>query len=116
VFDKEALYKSVEQVMAEAVNAQMQVAQAVVSAPASPLTTPAAKPEEAETPLLSPQEALVRVPTPLPEDSETAPEPAQALTVADLFQRHGSQVAKKQRKPVREPEQLTLFALPSPAP
>ena len=48
VFDKEALYKSVEQVMAEAVSAQMQVAQAVIEIEREPLSEPVPQAEPSQ--------------------------------------------------------------------
>jgi len=88
VFDKEALYKSVEQVMAEAVSAQMQVAQAVVAVEREPLVEP----------------------TPVSSVPERGQAPAQ-LTMVDLFQRHGAQPAGRRRKrsSVAVPQQLGLF-------
>jgi superfamily II DNA/RNA helicase len=96
VFDKEALYKSVEEVMAEAVSAQMQVAQAVV---------------EIERP----------VSVPLPQAETASPEPtapaaktgAKQLSLAALFEKHGMQgKPSRQRKVAAAPEQqLSLFDL-----
>jgi hypothetical protein len=94
VFDKEALYKSVEQVMAEAVSAQMQVAQAVVAVERGPL--PELKP------MVESEPGRERIP---PQES------ARQLTMTDLFQRHGAQPTKGQhcRKQTAVAQQLNLF-------
>ena len=89
VFDKEALYQSVEQVMAEAVSAQMKVAQAVIAVERESLVVEAAV--EHEQPVNGKQ--------------------AHQLTMADLFQRHGAQPKRERRrehKPVMA-RQLDLF-------
>jgi len=92
VFDKEALYKSVEDVMAEAVSAQMQVAQAMLTVEREPLPESviesAADHEEAPTPQATSQ-----------------------LTMLDLFQRRGTQPTRRQRRRSRPVvvQQLSLF-------
>lgn len=107
VFDKEALYKSVEEVMSEAVSAQMQVAKAVI---------------EIEREAVSPQLSAV---SDQPEVRPTIhnPEPtttsyaqksyvgAAQLTLTALFQKLGMQGKQtRKRKPVVVPEQqLSLF-------
>jgi predicted RNA methylase/superfamily II DNA or RNA helicase len=93
VFDKEALYKSVEEVMAEAVSAQMQVARAMIEVEREPLP--------------------VQV-KPAPDKSNgkaAAKQTVHQLTMTDLWQRHGSQPSKGQRSksPSVAGEQLSLF-------
>lgn len=94
VFDKEALYKSVEQVMAEAVGAQMQVAQAVLTVEREPLPEPELTVESAP--------GCEHIP---PQQS------ARQLTMADLFQCHGAHPTKGQhcRKQTAVAQQLNLF-------
>ena len=71
VFDKEALYKSVEQVMSEAVGAQMQVAQAVLAVEREPL--PAAEPEPmAAAPAAEPEPEPEPAPVMLPKTAGNA--------------------------------------------
>jgi hypothetical protein len=86
VFDKEAIHKNVEDVMAEAVSAQMQVAKAMVEIEREPIV-------EAE--------------------AEAAPEPEtdDRLTVGDLFKLHGrKKINYRQRKRKMEvPEQQMSF-------
>ena len=80
--------------MAEAVSAQMQVAQAVIEVEREPLVEPV---QEAE---LSPL-----------TDKATPQQLARQLTMADLFQRHGAQPASR-RKPKSQPvtgQQLSLL-------
>ena len=95
VFDKEALYKSVEEVMAEAVSAQMQIAQAMLTVEREPV------PE------------LVQV-EPVPDKGNgkvTSKLSAKQLTMAELFQRHGAQttgVTRRKTKSVMV-QQLSLF-------
>jgi hypothetical protein len=94
VFDKEALYKSVEQVMAEAVGAQMRVAQAVLAVEREPLPEP---------------DLAVQ---PAPDCEHIPPQhSAHQLTMADLFQRHGTQPTKGQRCKSQPTvaQQLSLF-------
>jgi len=94
VFDKEALYKSVEDVMAEAVSAQMQIAQAVLTVERSPLPVQAAPaPDKGNGKAVSKQSAS-------------------QLSMLDLFQRHGAQPTKRRqrkRQTVMVPQQLGLF-------
>jgi hypothetical protein len=96
VFDKEAVYKSVEQVMAEAVGTQMQVAQAVVTVEREPLSELEMTVESA------------------PSCEHIPPQrPAGQLTMADLFQRHSAQptgLGGRRSQPV-EAQQLSLFGL-----
>jgi hypothetical protein len=49
VFDRKALHKSVEEVMADAVSAQMQVAQAVVTVEQEPVDEPESPTPEGQT-------------------------------------------------------------------
>ena len=94
VFDREALYRSVEQVMADAVSAELQVAQAVVSLQRQPE--------------LEPVSPLQREQTAAPEELQA---PVRALTMFDLFRRHGSQSDKRtprKSQPIA-PQQLSLF-------
>lgn len=94
VFDKEALYKSVEEVMAEAVSAQMQVAQAVVEIE---------RPVSVATPQA---EATLQAPNVQAPVTKTG---VKQLSLAALFEKHGAQV-KAKRKPLMVPEQqLSLF-------
>jgi hypothetical protein len=82
VFDKEPLYKSVEQVMAEAVSAQVQVARAVIEVQREDL------PEQVQ-----PDE-------PQPESTEVSPQPASGqLSLTDLYQRYGAQPLRGGRAP-----------------
>ena len=101
VFDKEALYKSVEQVMSEAVSAQMQVAQAVIDVEREPLVEPVQDSE------LS------------PVTEKAAPQQsARQLTMTDLFQRHGAQpgTGHRPKSQADTGRQLSLFgAQPAPA-
>jgi SNF2 family DNA or RNA helicase len=92
VFDKEALHKSVEQVMAEAVSAQLQVAQAVLQVERKPLPEP-----EAEV-----------VSQSAPADKRHV---ARQLTMADLFERHGVQPLRGRTGPAEQTgvRQLSLF-------
>jgi hypothetical protein len=96
VFDKEALCKSVEQVMAEAVSAQMRVAQAVVAVEREPLLETVSVQETAS------------------EHRQASPrQSACQLTMADLFQRHGAQPVQGRREkgqPVVA-QQLSLFGV-----
>ena len=95
VFDREALYKSVEEVMTEAVSAQMQIAQAVVAVE---------------------RESLPEDPVPVEEAVEQKTfsgngKHTKQLTMLDLFQRHGPQKEKpprRQNQPAPA-KQLTLF-------
>ena len=89
VFDKEALFKNVEEVMSEAVSAQMQVAQSLLQVEREPLV---------ET---VPGEEAVTVPTIA----------GLQLTMDDLFERHGPQPVRRRRvntEPVPA-TQMTLF-------
>jgi len=94
VFDKEALYKSVEQVMAEAVSAQMQVAQAVLAVEREPLPESEPTVESASGCEHTPSQQTAR-----------------QLTMADLFQRHGAQPTRGQhcKKQTVAVQQLNLF-------
>jgi predicted RNA methylase/superfamily II DNA or RNA helicase len=96
VFDKEALYKSVEEVMAEAVSAQMQVARAMIEVEREPLPV------------------LVQV-EPVPDKGNgkvVSKQSEHQLTMTDLWQRHGAQPAKGQRSksPSMTGQQLSLFS------
>jgi superfamily II DNA/RNA helicase len=96
VFDKEALYKSVEEVMAEAVSAQMQVARAMIEVEREPLPV------------------IVEV-EPAPDKSNgkaAAKQTAHQLTMTDLWQRHGAQPTRNQRSksPSVGGQQLSLFS------
>ena len=96
VFDKEALFRNVEEVMAEAVSAQMQVAQAVVAVEREPL------------PSATPNEVAVLVQTAV----------RHRVTMADLFERHGAQptrVSRGRRKEDAPTQQLGLFSIPAAA-
>jgi superfamily II DNA or RNA helicase len=90
VFDKEALYKSVEEVMAEAVSAQMEVARRMVEVEREPLQT--------ET-------------SPEPEDKGNGKvvQAEQQLTMFDLFQQHGPQPKRRKRTQSVPSQQLSLF-------
>ena len=99
VFDKEALYTSVEQVMADAVSAQMRVAQAVIEIEREPLPEPVLQAEPSQ-------------------DSEKAMQQQQSarqLTMTDLFQRHGAQPTRRRRHKsqpvVAQQQQLGLFGV-----
>lgn len=83
VFDKEALYKSVEQVMAEAVSAQVQVARAVVEVERDPL----------------PEGFLLQNASPITKAAST--KPVHRLTMDDLYQRLGAQSGKAQKRKVK---------------
>ena len=91
VFDKEALHKSVEQVMSEAVSAQMQVAKAVI---------------EAE-PMVAPE----RVEPPVQRVQAQAKQPVNQLSMLDMFQRHGAQPTRRKRGKAQKgtTTQLSLF-------
>ncbi|MBN2002238.1 MAG: SWF/SNF helicase family protein [Anaerolineae bacterium] len=100
VFDKEALYKSVEEVMSEAVSVQMQVAKAVI---------------EIEREAVSDQPEVQPI-THTPESATTHSAPksyvgAAQLTLTALFQKFGAQGKRaSRRKPVTPPkQQLSLF-------
>jgi hypothetical protein len=92
VFDKEALYKSVEEVMAEAVSAQLEVARRMVEVERAPLGVEASA-----------------------EAEGTAPNPAKKRegqsTMFDLFQRHGRQPKRGRGRSTSSaaPQQLGLF-------
>jgi superfamily II DNA or RNA helicase len=91
VFDKEALYKSVEEVMAEAVSAQMEVARRMIEVEREPL--------QMET-------------SPEPErgGNGKAPQAEQQLTMFDLFQQHGRQPKRRRRSSQSvSSKQLSLF-------
>jgi predicted RNA methylase/superfamily II DNA or RNA helicase len=96
VFDKEALYKSVEEVMAEAVSAQVQVARAMIEVEREPLPV------------------MVEVePAPDKNNGKAASkQSAHQLTMTDLWQRHGAQPSKVQRRSSRPVagQQLSLFS------
>lgn len=97
VFDKQALYESVEQVMADAVSVQMQVARAVVAVEREPW------PEAAE--------AAGPEPTPPTNGRLT-----RQSTMDDLFRRLGAQTeGRGQRRRKNEPAaaQLSLFGQPA---
>jgi SNF2 family DNA or RNA helicase len=96
VFDREALYKSVEEVMAEAVSAQMQVAQAVVTVEREPV-------EELVSP--TPETQPVSA-------ADNGKAHGSQLTMFDLFQRHGPQSNKGRRSKGQtiKAQQLSLFA------
>jgi SNF2 family DNA or RNA helicase len=95
VFDKEALYKSVEEVMAEAVSAQMQVARAMIEVEREPL------------PVL----VEVEPATDKGNGKVASKQSAHQLTMTDLWQRHGAQPTKGQRRKARPTtgQQLSLF-------
>jgi superfamily II DNA or RNA helicase len=89
VFDKEALYKSVEEVMAEAVSAQLEVARRMVEVEREPLEL--APTTEVEAP------------------AESTSEQAEGqLTMFDLFQQHGAQRRPRKKQAVPS-QQLSLF-------
>lgn len=91
VFDKEALYKSVEEVMAEAVSAQMEVARRMIEVEREPLAVDASSEAKGET-------------------ASAASQPEDQLTMFDLFQRHGRQPKRgRRRSKSATPQQLTLF-------
>jgi superfamily II DNA or RNA helicase/SAM-dependent methyltransferase len=96
VFDKESLYKSVEEVMADAVSAQMQVARAMIEVEREPLPV------------------LVEVePARDKGNGKVVPkESGHQLTMTDLWQRHGAQPTKGQRSrsPSVAGQQLSLFS------
>ena len=91
VFDKEALYKSVEEVMAEAVSAQMQVAQAMIEVEREPL------PELVQVEPIS--------------DKGNGKVTSKQLTMSDMWQRHGAQKANIVRHKTKQVvvQQLSLF-------
>ena len=93
VFDKEALYKSVEEVMAEAVSAQMEVARKMVEVEREPLEIGVAPEVEGETAITTDQ-----------KDGQP--------TMFDLFRRHGRQPKRTPRGNTRSaaPQQLSLFS------
>ncbi|MCJ7739173.1 MAG: hypothetical protein MUQ10_17970, partial [Anaerolineae bacterium] len=98
VFDKEAQFKSVEDVMSEAVSAQMQVAKAVVEIERAPLlveTTP-----EAATPQPTSQQ-------PGPTMADGAPQPS----LAPLSQKPSSRKKQTRRVAVFQGQQLSMFDL-----
>jgi hypothetical protein len=92
VFDKEALYKSVEKVMPEAVSAQMEVARRMVELEREPLAVESS-PESEEQGIASSNQ----------QEGQ--------LTMFDLFQRHGRQPKRSRRRstPSAAPQQLSLF-------
>jgi superfamily II DNA/RNA helicase len=96
VFDKEALYKSVEEVMAEAVSAQMQVARAMIEVEREPLPV------------------LVQVEPAADKGNGkvVSKQSAHQLTMADLWQRHGAQPTRssQRRSPSVTGQQLSLFS------
>jgi SNF2 family DNA or RNA helicase len=97
VFGKEALYKSVEEVMAEAVGAQMEVARRMVTVEREPLALEVS-PEGGEE-----------------ADVATDQQDGQ-LTMFDLFQRHGRQSKRgRRRSKSATPQQLSLFGSGQPA-
>jgi hypothetical protein len=110
VFDKEALYKSVEEVMSEAVSAQMQVAKAVIEI-------------EREQPSALSDQPEVQPTTHNPEPTTSHLHPATChqlpasrigaaqLSITALFQKLGAQGKQtRKRQPVIVPEQqLPLF-------
>jgi SAM-dependent methyltransferase/superfamily II DNA or RNA helicase len=92
VFDKEALYKSVEEVMAEAVSAQIEVARRMIEVERDPLPVDT---------------------SPELEDSGSgkAPQAEGQLTMFDLFQQHGRQPKRhRRRSTAAAPQQLSLFS------
>jgi hypothetical protein len=92
VFDKEALYKSVEEVMAEAVSAQMEVARRMIEVEREPLNVEAAADAGGE-------------------EAGPAKKREGQLTMFDLFQRHGRQPKRGRKRSTRSaaPQQLGLF-------
>jgi len=92
VFDKEALYKSVEEVMAEAVSAQMEVARRMVTVEREPL-------------------ALESSPEGEGEANSTIEQQEGQVTMFDLFQRHGRQPkqGRRRRTKATSAQQLSLF-------
>jgi hypothetical protein len=91
VFDKEALYKSVEEVMAEAVSAQMEVARRMIEVEREPLEVEATPEAEGEAVAATDQQEG-------------------QLTMFQLFQRHGRQPKRRRRRsqPTAS-QQLSLF-------
>ncbi len=119
VFDKEALYKSVEEVMSEAVSAQMRVAKAVIEIERELLpvveAAPAAVSVQPETialqpAILTPQPATHN---PQPKSPNLTSIGAAQLTLTALFQKLGTQgKGQRPRKAVTLPEQqMSLFDL-----
>ena len=126
VFDKEALYKNVEEVLAEAVSAQMQVAKAVIEiereaelsavSPQPSAVSPQPSAPGSEHPASSIQQPASATPQPATHN----PEPittvgTKQLTLTDLFQKYGQQdKPQRKRKAVIIPEQqMSLFDLPA---
>jgi SNF2 family DNA or RNA helicase len=97
VFDKEALYKGVEEVMAQAVSAQMEVARRMVEVKREPLMVD-----------VSPES--------LDQAAAKAAHLEGQLTMFDMFQRHGRQPkgGRRRSKP-STPQQLSLFGTGQPA-
>jgi len=103
VFDKESIYKSVEEVMSEAVSAQMRVAKAVIEIERELLPVVEVAPEA-----IAPQPAT-RIPQ--PKSPNLTSIGAAQLSITALFQKLGAQGKQtRKRKPVIVPEQqLSLF-------
>ena len=117
VFDKEALYKSVEEVMNEAVSAQMQIAKAVIEIERELLPAPEAV--SVQPSVVSPEHSLPvgqpathnAQPTTVENAAQKSYVGAAQLALTDLFQKLGAQgKGQRKRKPVILPEQqLSLF-------
>ena len=105
MFDKEALYQDVEQVMENAASVQLQVAKAVVAAKREPVTVTAVP-----VPSGNGKQAEVE-----PASSSNGKQAEPIQTMDDLYRKLGAQTGKrrsrKKPEPAKKAKQPCLFEL-----